>query len=163
MERRTTLRTLKVFPDKKAPTNQTLVVNIYPEVRALTDRVDNIGGVRQIELTHADADEPLVMDRDTKKYVREPENAVVPGHPCEITGHVTRLHPQSFRFNLEDTPKHYVHVRIAEPQFEKIRRLPNLKGRRIKIRGVPMYRLGNVSDMYEFQAEKVILMRQRKK
>jgi hypothetical protein len=152
----------KVFPGKHPPANQVLVVNIFPEVRSLTDRVDSIGGVRQIELTHTESEEPLVINSDTKEYVREIENTLIPGKPCEITGRVTRLHPQSFRFDLEDSPKHYVHVRIAEPLFERIRRLPRLQGRVIKIKGVPMYRLGNTFDMEEFRAEKVVLLRQRK-
>jgi hypothetical protein len=153
----------KVFPGKRPPANQVLVVNIFPEVRSLTDRVDSIGGVKQIELTQGESEEPLVINSDTKKYVREIENTLIPGRPCEITGRVTRLHPQSFRFDLEDAPKHYVHVRIAEPLFEKIRRLPRLQGRTIRIKGVPLYRLGNTFDMEEFRAEKVILLRQRKK
>jgi hypothetical protein len=151
----------KVLPGKQTPPNQTLVVNIFPEVRALTDRIDNIGSVRRIDLIPHKGAEPLALSHETKEYVREIQHHLVPGLPTEIVGRVTRLHPQSFRFDLEDSPKHYIHVRIAEELFEKIRRLPILQGRRIKIKGVPMYRLGNKADIEEFHAEKVVLLRER--
>jgi hypothetical protein len=135
-----------------------LIINIFPEVQALTNRIDSIGNVRTIDLVSED-EEPVVLSADTKKYVHEIQHTLIPGPKTEIVGRVTRLHPQSFRFDLEDSPKHYIHVRSSQPLFEKIRRLPKLQGRRIKIKGVPMYRLGDTADIEEFRAEKVILLR----
>lgn len=152
----------KVLPDKRTPPNQILVVNIFPEVKMLTDRIDNIGDVRRIELIPNQGAEPLELSHETKEYVRQIQHHLIPGLPTEIVGRVTRLHPQSFRFDLEDSPKHYINVRISEELFEKIRRLPVLKGRRIKIKGVPLYRLGNKADIEEFNADKVVLLRERK-
>lgn len=131
-------------------------------MQALTNRIDSIGNVRTIDLVSED-EEPVVLSEDTKGYVREIQHVLIPGPKAEIVGRVTRLHPQSFRFDLEDSPKHYIHVRSSQPLFEKIRRLPKLQGRRIKIKGVPMYCLGDTADIEEFRAEKVILLREARR
>jgi hypothetical protein len=92
----------KVLTDKKPPPNQVLIVNIYPEVKSLTDRIGNIGGVEAIELSSPmnSRVDPINLTVDVQKYVREVEHGRVLGEKTRITGYITRLYPQSFRLDL---------------------------------------------------------------
>lgn len=154
-----------VIPEKEAPKNQTLIVNIYPEIKALTDRIGNIGGVDGIELNAPTRkkSEPLIFTEDIQEYVRKIEHRHVPGKKCKIAGCVTKMHPQSFRLDIEDSPNHYIRV-IMEPDiFEKVRRLPILSEREIIFEGIPLYKLGDVGGKIdEFNAHRIILPRKKR-
>jgi hypothetical protein len=63
-----------------------------------------------------------------KDYIHQIQRQLVPGLPTEIVGRVTRLHPQSFRFDLEDSPKHYIRVRIAEGLSKRFAACPFFRG-----------------------------------
>lgn len=147
---------------KDVPKDQVLIVNIFPEIRQLADRVGNIGGVDRIELLGpgVTTGNGLVIDVATQEYVRGLEHKLVSGKTMIISGVVTRLLPQSLRLDLEDAPGHYVRVALDDKLFEKVRRLPVLMERQIKFEGTPLYRLGDTnSGVQEFRADRVILPR----
>ena len=154
----------KVIPDKETPRNQTLIVNIYPEIKSLTDRIGNIGGVEGIELIPSGRRRfaPIILNEEIQDYVREIEHQHIPGKKTRITGCVTRMHPQSFRLDIEDSPNHYVRIVMDTELFEKVRRLPTLLERSITFEGTPMYRMGDLGGRVdEFHASKLILPRKR--
>lgn len=156
----------KIGAAKEAPKNQILIVNIFPEIRQLTDRIGNIGGVERIEFLGPgiSAGEGLIIDDKTQEYVRELESKLVPGTKMTISGVVTRLLPQSFRLDLEDAPGHYVRVAMDEKLFEKVRRLPVLMERLVRFEGIPLYKLGDAGGgVHEFRADRVILPRIKNK
>lgn len=152
----------KISSVKDSQKPQLLVVNIFPEVKQMTDRIGNIGGVDRIKLflpSQAPMD-AVTIDADTQEYVRELEYQLVSGKKMKICGVVTRLFPQSFRLDLEDAPGHYVRVRTSEEIFEKVRRLRSLAEREICFEGVPHYKLGETrAGLHEFEAQRVILSR----
>jgi hypothetical protein len=138
------------------------VVNIFPEVKQLTDRIGNIGGVDRIRLLLPDQtpNKAVTIDAETQEYVRELEYQLVPGKKTRMCGVVTRLLAQSFRLDLEDTPGHYVRVRMSEKLFERVRRLPVLTEREICFEGVPHYKLGEPrAGIHEFEAHIALLAR----
>lgn len=148
------------------PKNQILIVNIFSDVRQLTDRVGNIGGVDRIELLGhgVKPGQGLVIDAETQNYVRELEHESIPGNKAIISGVVTRLLPQSFRLDIEDAPGHYIRVAMDGNLFEKIRRLPVLMEREIRLEGIPLYKLGDTSGgIKEFRAERMIIPRSKNK
>ena len=152
----------KIGASKEPPKNQILIVNIFPEVRQLSDRVGNIGGVDRIEFLgpNVATGEGLVIDAKTQEYVRELENELLPGKKTVISGVVTRLLPQSFRLDIEDAPGHYIRVVMDEKLFEKVRRLPVLMEREIRFEGIPLYKLGDSNGgVSEFRADRLILPR----
>jgi hypothetical protein len=154
----------KILMKKESPKNQTLIVNIFPEVKSLTDRIGNIGGVERIELLgrQVKSGQGLIIDSETQEYVRELQNQLVPGKPMIVSGVVTRLLPQSFRFDICDAPGHYIRIVMDGDIFDKVRRLPILTEREIKFEGVPMYRFGDpVGGMREFHAHRIILQRNK--
>lgn len=154
----------KVIPDKKAPRNQVLIVNIYPEIKALTDRIRNIGGVDSIEIIGPNKKEdPLLLNEEVQEYVREIENRHVPGKKRKITGCVTRMHPQSFRLDIEDAPNHYIRVTMDPELFERVRRLPTLIERIISFEGIPLYKLGDIGGKVDaFHADRLIIPRKKR-
>ncbi len=152
----------KIGSSKETPKNQILIVNIFPEIRQLTDRVGNIGGVERIEFLGPgmSSGEGLVIDEKTQEYVRDLESKLVLGSKMIISGVVTRLLPQSFRLDLEDAPGHYIRVSMDEKLFEKVRRLPVLMERVVRFEGLPLYKLGDSGGgVHEFRANRVILPR----
>jgi hypothetical protein len=155
----------KIGGTNQPPDNQILIVNIFPEVRQLTDRIGNIGGVNRIELLGpgVKAGQGLVIDAGTQDYVRELEYKLIAGNKATISGVVTRLLPQSFRLDLKDAPGHYIRVTMDENLFEKVRRLPVLMEREIRFEGNPLYKLGDTSGgIKEFRADRLIIPRPRK-
>ena len=156
----------KIGDTKEIPQNQILIVNIFPEMRQLADRVGNIGGVDRIELLGpgVTTGHGLVIDAKTQEYVRELEYKLVPGSKTTISGVVTRLLPQSFRLDIEDAPGHYIRVAMDEKLFEKVRRLPVLMEREVRFEGIPLYKFGDTTGgVNEFRADRVILPRARSK
>lgn len=152
----------KIGKEKDIPKNQVLIVNIFPEIKQLTDRVGNIGGVDRIEFVgpHDTAGKGLVIDANTQEYVRELEYQLISGKKTIISGVVTRLWPQSCRLIIEDVPGHYIQVRMAEKLFEKIRRSPVLMEHEFRFEGIPLYKLGDsTGGAHEFHADRVILPR----
>lgn len=152
----------KIGDTKEAPKNQILIVNIFPEVRQLADRIGNIGGVDRIEFLgpNVKPGQGLVIDAKTQEYVRELEYKLIPGKKIIISGVVTRLLPQSFRLDIEDAPGHYIRVAMDERLFEKVRRLPVLMEREVRFEGIPLYKLGDTDGgAHEFRADRVILPR----
>lgn len=146
------------------PKNQTLIVNIFQEVKSLTDRIGNIGGVDRIEiLAQQDkASQSLIIDSKTQEYVRDLEHRLVPGREMTISGVVTRLLPQSSRLDIGDAPGHYIRVEMDGDLFEKVRRLPVLMEREIKFKGIPFYKLGEITGgIHTFRAHSVILPRNK--
>lgn len=152
----------RIRSDSKTPANQALVVNIFPEVKQLVDRIDNIGGVERIELLgpQQNSVQPLVIDGSTQEYVRELEYQLVPGSRRKISGVVTKILPQSFRLDIEDAPGHYIQVVLDPERFEKLRRLSSLTDREIEFEGIPYYRLGETrGGIKQFHAERFIVRR----
>ena len=84
------------------PSNQVLIVNIFPEVKQLVDRIGNIGGVERIEIAQprSKARDSLVIDERTQEIVRSLEYQLVPGTRRVIAGVVTRLLPSHFDSTL---------------------------------------------------------------
>lgn len=149
---------------KEVPSNQNLIINIFPEIKSLTDRIGNIGGVETIEIFSdlPKAGVPLTLTRETQDYVREVEYQLIPGEKTQVSGVVTRLSPQSQRLHIQDKPRHFISVVLTEKQFEKIRLLPSLLEREITFEGTPQYRLGEVAgDITEFIADRVILRKRK--
>jgi hypothetical protein len=154
----------KIGVEKEVPKDQILIVNIFPEIRQLADRVGNIGGVDRIEILGPGAapGQGLVIDSRTQDYVRELENQLVPGNKTIVSGVVTRILPQSLRLDIEDAPGHYIRVVMDEKLFEKIRRLPVLMEREVKFEGIPLYKIGDANGgAHEFRAVRVILPRSK--
>lgn len=154
----------KISPDKPQPPENKLVVHIYPDVKQIVDRINNIGGIDRIEISQPleNDQDPVVIDADTQQYVRELEFQLVPGKKMIISGVVTRIHPQSYRLDIQDAPGHYVHVSLDPKDFERVRRLSALWGREIRFEGIPMYRVGDSGGgIQEFRAERVIYPRNR--
>lgn len=152
----------KIGTEKTTPKNQVLIVNIFPEIKQLADRVGNIGGVDRIEFLgpHDKVGQGLVIDAKTQEYVRDLEHKVVPGKTTIIAGVITKLLPQSFRLDIEDAPGHYIRVAMDEKLFEKVRRLPVLMEREIRLEGIPLYKLGDATGgIHEFRADRVNLSR----
>jgi hypothetical protein len=150
----------KVIGQQKSPVNQLLVVNIYPEVKQLVDRVGNIGGVDRIGIMHPldKSGQELIIDADTRDYVRPLEYQLVEGKETTISGIVSRLFPRSFSLDIEDASGHYIRVDMDEQLFEKVRRLPVLLEKEIHLEGVPLYKLGDsTGDIHQFRAYRLIL------
>jgi hypothetical protein len=155
----------KVKKKGSPPTNQVLIVNIFPEVKQLVDRIGNIGGVDRITIVQPGSKvrDPLVIDERTQEAVRSLEYQLVPGMKGVIAGVVTRLFPQSLRLDVRDAPDHYIRVSMDEALFERVRRLPVLMEREIRFVGTPLYRLGESSGApFEFRAERVVVPRKKK-
>ena len=141
------------------PPNQILIVNVFPEIRSLTDRIGNIGGVEGIEISSTQAPDiaPLLISNETQDYIRQIEHDKFPGKKCTVTGMVTRLYPQSFRLDIEDDSGEYIHVTMLPELFEKVRLMPNLIGKKITVEGVPYYKLGDIGSHFEdFEAERIV-------
>jgi hypothetical protein len=154
----------KIGTKNESPKNLTLIVNIFPEVKSLTDRIGNIGGVDRIEILgqQDEAGQGLIIDSKTQEYVRDLERRLVPGNKMIVSGVVTRLLPQSYRLDIRDAPGHYIRVEMDGDLFEKIRRLPVLMERELNFEGVPMYRLGDATGgIHTFRAHRVILPRNK--
>lgn len=113
----------KVLPKKRPPKNHTFVVNIFPEVKMLVDRVGNIGGVEKIEVVgHSDLiGQTVLLDGNTRDYVRSLEYQLIPGRKMTISGVITQLLPQSFRLDIKVAPKRYVQVKLDPELFEKVK------------------------------------------
>jgi hypothetical protein len=132
---------------------------VFPEIRSLTDRIGNIGGVEGIEISSTQAPDiaPLLISNETQDYIRQIEHDKFPGNKCTVTGMVTRLYPQSFRLDIEDDSGHFIHVTMHPELFEKVRAMPNLTGSKVTVEGVPFYKLGNIGSQFEdFEAERII-------
>jgi hypothetical protein len=57
-----------------------------------------------------------------------------------------------------DAPGHYIRVAMDEALFERVRRLPTLMEREIRLEGIPIYKLGeSIGAPHEFRAQRVIL------
>jgi hypothetical protein len=154
----------KIGKKNETHQNQILIVNIFPDVKRLTDRIGNIGGVERIEFSgqQGKGGQGLIIDSRTQEYVREIEYQLVPGNKIIVSGVVTRLLPQSFQLDISDAPGHYIRVEMDGEQFEKIRRLPTLMEREIKFEGIPMYRLGETAGgIHTFRAHRIILSRNK--
>ena len=154
----------KIASGKEDPPDQKLVVNIYPEVKQIADRINNVGGIEKIEFRQPlePVEKVITIDADTQEYVRRLEHELVPGNRMIISGAVTRIMPQSLRLDLQDAPGHYIHVKMDFDLFERVRRLPTLTEREIRFEGTPMYRVGDSgSGITEFQADRLIIPRLR--
>ncbi|MBL8199862.1 MAG: hypothetical protein JNK40_02730 [Chromatiales bacterium] len=152
----------RIGTQQPAPRNQLLVVNIYPEIKQLADRVGNIGGIDRITLQGPSdrTGQGLSIDADTQGYIRELEFQLVPGKRITISGVVTKLLPQSYRLDIEDAPGHYIRVVLDPTLFEKVRRLRVLIGREIRFHGIPQYKLGDPDGgIHEFHADRIVLPR----
>lgn len=156
----------KIGVDKNPPKNQILVVNIFPEIRQLTDRIGNIGGVDRIEflVPGTQPGQGLALDIKTQEYVREIQHQLVPGKKSIVSGVVTRLFPQSLRLEIEDASGLHIRISMDEKLFEKVRRLPVLMKREVRFSGTPLYKVGDSSGgIHEFRADRFILPRNQNK
>lgn len=137
---------------------QILVVNIFPEMRTLTNRIRDDGEIVGVELANPNAKqkEEIVVTKETQRYVKSIENEKVPGKRCLVVGQVKRLHPQSRYIDLEDRSGNGIRIYMERELFEKVRLLGNL-GPDITLEGVPLYKLGNLSPRFdEFKADRLI-------
>lgn len=149
----------KITRNEDPPKNQILIVNIFPEIKSLTDRIGNIGGVDGIEISSSQnmRQEPLLITDETQRYIREIQNDSFPGNPCEVTGYITRLYPKSFHLELEDSPRHYVRISMSEELFDRIRIIPVINDRKFTFAGIPYYKLGDTDAKFsEFRAEQIM-------
>jgi hypothetical protein len=134
-----------------------LVGAIYAETVQITNHINNIGGVEKIELI-PDRNvgiAPIKLTLETQGYVREIVNESYKGPKTEITGYVTRLHPNRLLADIKLEPGRYVKVGLDEESFRFVR-YETEQEEQLKFRGHPIIRLGkDVTSYEEFEAETV--------
>ena len=139
--------------------NQPLVGAIYREVVDLASRIDNVGGIREIEIFRAgQLGLPEVrFDENTKRYVKQIQNEPFLGDLQEITGTVRRLAPQNEVAEILLGSKKVVKVHLETGDFSRIR-YDAKPDAHITFTGRPIYRLGSETSRYEeFEAYSISL------
>ena len=143
---------------QEPPRMQVLIVNIFPEMRTLTNRFRNDNEIHGIELIDpkTPSESNPIITRETQDYVREIERQKVPGSRCRVVGQITNLEPQSFRVDLQDNSRHKIRINMPPELFEQVRRLASLHDD-VGFEGVPLYKLAEISSKFdEFRADLLV-------
>ena len=115
----------KVFSkqDSSEKRDQSLVASIYNEISSLAERINNIGGVEQINIfTSEHVDGPnIVIDMNTQEYVREIQYESIYGEYQALSGYITRMYPNRFVVDIKIAPNYYSKVDLTQEDFETIR------------------------------------------
>ena len=156
----------KVIPAHKSKSSpqQNLIINIFPEVKSISDRIDNIGGVTSVQIGRPSKSttREVIFTPETRDYVRQIETEDILAPIQELSGVVTKLYPQSYRLDIKIAPNQYVEVSLPQPSFERIRRHKSLNERTIVFTGHPLLRLGQTSERFDrFIAEKIRIPREK--
>lgn len=134
-----------------------LVGSIYAETVQITNHINNIGGIEDIELIpSSNLRVPSVkLTTDTQKYVREIANESYRGAPDEIVGSVTHLYPNRFVADIKLAPSRYVKVGLDEESFRFVR-YETEPEQQLRFKGYPLMKLGkDLSSFQHFEAESV--------
>jgi hypothetical protein len=137
--------------------NSLFLGNIYANTVNITNHINNIGGVEEIELIPDGIvkAEPVRLTSDTQDYVREIKNKSFRGPMTEITGYVTRLLPNRQMAEIKLKPRRYVRVWLAEDFFHFVR-YETETAEYLRFRGRPIIQLGqDMTNYREFDAESV--------
>ncbi len=129
---------------------------IHAETVTITNHIYNIGNIERIEI-HGGSDitsPPVVMTEETRDFVREIQYEFYEGPSQEVSGIVTKLHPNRRIVELKLSPGQYVKVYLSDPDFEAVR-YKTYEGDLLTFLGQPQYILGK-EDFEEFYAEKLI-------
>ena len=134
-----------------------LVGAIYAETVQITNHINNIGGVKSIELIPAQSlgVSPVKINSETQSYVREIVNKSYHGEPEEIVGYVTRLLPNKLMAEIKLAPGRYVKVGLDEEAFRFVR-YETEPEEQLRFKGRPIIRLSKDLTSYrEFEADSV--------
>jgi hypothetical protein len=134
-----------------------LVGAIYTETVQITNHINNIGGIKSIELISSKglAVPPISFDAETQKYVRDIANESYRGVQEEITGYVTRLLPNRLVAEIKLAPSRYVKVGLTDEHFRFVRYKTESE-QQLRFKGYPIVKLGKDEANYqEFEAESV--------
>lgn len=147
----------KVFTHETPP-NQALIVSIHPEIAALTQRINNVSGISQIDLilveqNSGEGNISLSIDNSTKKYVRECTNQKLYGEITVIRGRATKFDIQNCTIDIQEESGRHKKVYLSIKLFEEVRYRSRADAV-LEITGRPIYRFGN-STREEFEAEKL--------
>ena len=158
-----------VLTDEQSPTGKKTSLNvrdvqgpvlvgaIYAETVQITNHINNIGGIKSIELIPAQrlGVNPVKITPDTQNYIREIAHESYHGEPEEIVGYVTRLYPNRLIAEIKLAPGHYVKVVLDEEAFRFIR-YETEQEEMLRFKGRPIIRLGkDITSYREFDADLV--------
>ncbi len=141
--------------------NNSLISAIYNQVRILSDRIDNIGGVERIEISAPEElnVDTVKIDKTTQDYIRELQYEPLLGPLEEIEGIVFRLYTERNIAVIQKSPGDYVHVLLKTEDFERVR-YDGKYETLIRFKGRPIYYLGRETSKFEnFDADQIISMR----
>lgn len=139
---------------EQTPPNQVFIGSIYNDISVMVDRIDNVGGVTDIELSaHKKLNVPAVkIDRSTQDYVRRLKHETFLGELQDIQGTITKLYPTIFVIEIKRGPNDYVKVHLKEGDFDELRYTTGLEDV-VTFAGRPIFRLGIASRKFrEFEA-----------
>jgi len=125
-------------------------VFIYNQVRSLTSRINNIGGIQGIEISSSAAGSPrsAILDAETKQYVSELKDQVATGPIREITGTVIDFIPAEDAVIIKEPFGLQSKVLLSTKDFELLRYSED-KNPVAVFSGEPIYRLGVETYRYE--------------
>lgn len=159
------LRSVLRDSDKKSPSitagdldHSILIGAIYAETVQLTNHIDNVGGIRAIELIPQGFRMPRVhLDQDTQKYVRGIVNESYTGRRTSISGEVKHLSPERLLAQVRVARGWEVRVALSEENFRFVR-YSTEPSQRLTFTGHPIIRLGrDPTGFEEFEADGVSL------
>jgi len=136
---------------------------IYAETVQITNHINNIGGVKSIELIPEGGLDvpPIKLTQETQKYVRDLPNQTFRGEPQEIIGKVTRLIPERLIAEIMLAPSRRVKVGLTEDAFLFVR-YNTEQDQLLRFRGYPISRLGESPTAFrEFEAYSVERVRRK--
>lgn len=118
-------------------------VFIFNQLLELGGRIDNIGGIKSIQIasTLPGFRKPVTIDSEFKDYVNGLKDDVAYGPLRELIGRVAELVPAEDAVKITQEPKGIIKVLLSAGQFNEIR-YSGVKNPLIRLTGEPMYRLG---------------------
>ncbi len=143
---------------------QPLVGSIYNQTNIFADRIDNIGGIKSIEIVaNKELDIPnIILDETTRDYIREIGRSPLESDTTQIEGVVIRLYARDFAVLVQNKPGEYIKVTLGPEDFNQVRYHTNDLSM-IKFEGRYLYWLGKEASKFDyFQADKIVEIRQLK-
>jgi hypothetical protein len=137
--------------------NQVLVGSFYNDLRKLTERVDNIGGVERIELSESvqGRSQPVVIDHRTREYVRSLAGQRLYGERRETEGRIISLHPNSLVVVIRQGPRRDIKVHLTPQHFNVVRYDAEIDDT-VTVVGKPIFFFGQAKDDFdEFEGTSV--------
>jgi len=143
---------------KDRESNQILIGAIYNQVNVIADRIGNIGGINNIEISDQTLPgmQPIIINKDVRDYIRELGAVPLEGDVTQIEGVVVRLYTRESSVLIQNIAGEYTKVKLRSQDFDRVRYQAD-EDSVVKFEGKHVYWLGKETSKFSyFQADRIL-------